>query len=681
MIEKSTRRILSGNSAPTVQNLKQWLKDHPTFQVRQSPAATNQAFMMKKEQLKDVAKKMKVQAKSDGPKLFSQPTKIQTKLKFESQQKLVLSSPKGDMSPGTSKQQQQVHRKSVDLKSPTLAKTSPFAAKTATPKTVEKPKVKRQPSGEQRSLFSSPVDSSKATQELRFNVRKTLKEQLITRTKEITDAKAPRLTEAEIETFSDQVELEMFELFNKDTGHKYKAKYRTLMFNIRDRKNLTLFQKICEKGVPAAQLVRMEPQELASQELAAWRENESKHQLEMIKKSELELLACSKNYVLKTHKGEEVVEDKSTDRVELDPSVAVEDVVSALNSNVTSTTEEVRAKQPETEAKYVKSYTHEDAHSSKKKDAKRRSRSRSRDRRGKHKRRRSRSRSRDRRERSRSRDRRARSRDHHHHEKKKHERRSPERKHEKRDKSRGDKRDEKPAAHKVEDYNLVDKILEASQAIVSSGRLDVEKIAREQAASEKHHPVESDQEPTSTVTIPTPPHPSSPVETLQNIWSGVIKMIDVASFKLDAQPVSGEVEHIIPYLPATLDVVGRIAPETVYDYIGKIKKIPNREIIIIRFSSLDTVAYVTMYKYHEQRRRLGVIKTNSASIKDFYLLPLPAEKKVPAVLQPIKGVGFIEGDQKPDLLLGVIVRLTGPIKRSEHKTRVSMNLNPCTVLG
>lgn len=51
--------------------------------------------------------------------------------------------------------------------------------------------------------------------------------------------------------------------------------------------------------------VRLTPEELASQELAEWRDQESKYQLELIKKSELDLLAASKTYVLKTHKGEE----------------------------------------------------------------------------------------------------------------------------------------------------------------------------------------------------------------------------------------------------------------------------------------------------------------------------------------------------------------------------------------
>lgn len=49
--------------------------------------------------------------------------------------------------------------------------------------------------------------------------------------------------------------------------------------------------------------VRLSPEDLASQELALWRKRETKHQLDMIKKSELELLNCNRQYVFKTHKG------------------------------------------------------------------------------------------------------------------------------------------------------------------------------------------------------------------------------------------------------------------------------------------------------------------------------------------------------------------------------------------
>lgn len=57
-----------------------------------------------------------------------------------------------------------------------------------------------------------------------------------------------------------------------------------------------------------------------------WREREAKHQLDMIKKSELELLNCTRQYVFKTHKGEQVFED---DR----PKDQVTEVISGLDAD------------------------------------------------------------------------------------------------------------------------------------------------------------------------------------------------------------------------------------------------------------------------------------------------------------------------------------------------------------
>ena len=90
----------------------------------------------------------------------------------------------------------------------------------------------------------------------------SFQEHLLQRTSELDEDKSKgtnlvRLTEPEIDAFVAEVEEEMFALFNKDTGTKYRAKYRSLVFNIKDRKNLSLFQKICEKRIEARQLVSL----------------------------------------------------------------------------------------------------------------------------------------------------------------------------------------------------------------------------------------------------------------------------------------------------------------------------------------------------------------------------------------------------------------------------------------
>ncbi len=58
----------------------------------------------------------------------------------------------------------------------------------------------------------------------------------------------------------------------------------------------------------SGQLVKMTADELASKELAEWREREAKHQLDIIEKTELENMGMANKYLVKTHKGEEMIE-------------------------------------------------------------------------------------------------------------------------------------------------------------------------------------------------------------------------------------------------------------------------------------------------------------------------------------------------------------------------------------
>lgn len=57
------------------------------------------------------------------------------------------------------------------------------------------------------------------------------------------------MDEQTVEQVATEVEEALYRLFNKDVGTKYKNKYRTLIFNIKDPKNLGLFRKIIEKQI------------------------------------------------------------------------------------------------------------------------------------------------------------------------------------------------------------------------------------------------------------------------------------------------------------------------------------------------------------------------------------------------------------------------------------------------
>lgn len=479
-----------------------------------------------------------------------------------------------------------------------------------------------------------------------------------------------RLALDEIKEFANNVENELYLLFKKECNQKYKVKYRSLIFNIRDRKNLTLFQKICEKTITPYRLVRMDPQEMASQELAQWRENENKHQLDMIKKSELELLACSKSYVLKTHKGEEVLESVNADRVELESNVALEDVVNVLNDKSLISPEQshkIKIKSPTKDESCVKRSTREEGslQSSYLKHKKHHHSSKH----SKHKRKRSKDRAESR---------------HNRHGNKKSGRRDikKEKKREKRILNPTKEEERKKTITTFltptqEDFNLIDKILEGSQVVLSRPGVPCSSTNTEMN-NRLILKSDDDQQSTNKIQKITSLHTEFQSKSSQEIiWTGKINMVDVASFQVEAKSVAGDTKSIITHFPKSLEIVGRITPETVWEYILKIQKSPNKEVIVVRFSSSDEINYLTLYKYYDIRRRLGVIHSSSAVIKDFYVLPLAAEKELPNVLNSIKGVGFVEGKSKPDLLIGVIVKIKGDKPASSglrSKVRLLMQL-------
>uniref|UniRef100_A0A182J9R2 PHD-type domain-containing protein n=1 Tax=Anopheles atroparvus TaxID=41427 RepID=A0A182J9R2_ANOAO len=885
VMERKTGRCITGKNAPSLENLKSWLEAHPTFElvppgsVQASIIIAKQAEVRKAQLAKEAAEKKVAAAAGAGPPGHmptastasgAQSPKIQSQLKLNEQKKLVISAH------AASPTMSSVKTASATIASPKHAtqKVFPSTASasgvkgTATPSTPSISRTMSSSANQQKGVAgasnatvqssTTPVNTSAGSKQkkqttpssvasaepvrqsqgskastpggenIRVTVKKTLKEHLMQRTSELKeDSPITRLTEEEIDQFVSNTERELFVLFNKDTGMKYRTKYRSLVFNIKDRKNLSLFQKISEKSIEPKQLVRMTAEELASQELAQWRENETKHQLEMIKKSELDLLACAKNYVLKTHKGEEVIEGKTDDRVQLDPSAPVEDVVSLLNNSAVSSTSELddsssgmkdslyRLKDYDYGG-YGKSYTgvygsgsisssssnvptvsvgsksdaallsgagaSSSSSSSRKKESRRSSRSRSRSRgrkherdrsrdrsRSKHKRKRSRDRSHDRhlsrdrdrdRERDKERDReRDRDRDRHHRgrerskERSKHDRKGSREK----DGSKGSSEKHRssigttrgtdgadpstnkttPEAERKEDKNeaqskLVgmskkrtgeptakalaeepkttassvgaeEKATEAKTAIINTQ--DKERTENEtepmkdsevksikstdgalvlptttstvegKESSSKDSKADQDQEPTSTVTIPTPPHypyeeeppgeAAAPViderqlEAEKDHWKGSVHMVDVASVEMSIRSVSGEVHDVTKDFTEDLNICGTIKPEIVWEYIGQIKKSPNKEVCLVRFHSTESSAYYTLYNHLHSRKRYSVVKSPSSAIKDFYIFPLPAEQMIPMILKPVRGIGIVEGECKPNLLLGIMVKIRG----------------------
>ncbi|XP_048590673.1 PHD finger protein 3 isoform X2 [Nematostella vectensis] len=151
-------------------------------------------------------------------------------------------------------------------------------------------------------------DKKEDEKSIRENVKRHLREILTSRQKESKDLHLPS---DEVIKLSDNIEEDLYKLFG-DAGHRYKNKYRSLAFNLKDTRNKVLFHHVLSGEVSTDRLVAMTPEQLASQELARWRERETKHNLEMIKQNQEDINPI-KAHIKKTHKGEvELDEDLST---------------------------------------------------------------------------------------------------------------------------------------------------------------------------------------------------------------------------------------------------------------------------------------------------------------------------------------------------------------------------------
>ncbi|CAH0766459.1 unnamed protein product [Diatraea saccharalis] len=818
--ERKSGRLLAGPNAPTAENLKAWLQKNPTFEVvRPGTLSTIKPNLPTKKKSLNEPNKIqttlsfeKIPRKSVEQPTSSKTTTAEIKPKPQPQEGKILKTPpvtKTKLIPDVKMKPSQLPELKIknqpektkvlqspkeekimpQPKTPISTRSNPLQCpdspkpSTSTPRGVNEPRklvrsANRTPSAYEKAPSVSPstsrrkdsLDSSKIrmdpTETIRDNVRKALQEQLSQR---MTENKSSKFSEAEIQQFSIDTEHELHELF-RDVGMKYKAKYRSLMFNIKDRKNLSLWQKICDRTITPKQLVRLSPEELASQELAQWRDKEVKHQLELIKKSELDMLAASKTYVLKTHKGEEVMETKESVSTELDPNVPVEDLVTALNDstvgedNKDANLEEHKSKSDNTDKKHGSSrkrtrednssvYSKKGRRDSKRDNESRRSRSSRRksdmkekeskeersSRRQSRKSSRVKSVSRERsreaskektqehsRYRSRSRaksKRRSKSREHSrstsHSRDRSHSRARSRHRSTSIDKSKSKKRSRSKVRSSTEDKH---KHRSKSQDNVYSKNkndsTDSDSIERPKSAMLKEvHPEYDPHEPMITSAfseedlrksredvyednkndigeygnsddydasksfmidaniIPSPKYvenqdkssaePESdqePSSTVDNsaaiIWNGCINMVDVARFYVAAHEVSGSASDLEEDLSPELDIVGRINPDTVWDYITKMKRAGNKDIVILRLQAAndeEKMQYIALYSYLSSRNRLGVVKvSNTTSVKDFYIVPLPANTALPSVLSPLDGPGL--GEVKTHLLIAIVIR-------------------------
>ena len=533
------------------------------------------------------------------------------------------------------------------------------------------PKKKRKDSGSSAPNGSSEPWGSK-------NIVQKIKESLESRSKQMKDIE---ISADKIESLATEIEGQLNECFKEGT-QKYLNKFRSLLFNLRDAKNQGLVKNVLTGEILPARLVRMSPDEMASHELAKWRERENKHSIELIKRDAQ--LAAQQVIVKKTHKGEEVISTPSLNEPE-DPSTVVEEQATPTTPTKIPTKElradcsKITPNSPQQSGGNKSSgplkmkiigitseFPLKSAHdlpttpigeslpfieTTK---------------------------------------------DHKNHIFDinckictKQDSISPETSsgakietptsNEQVSKPAEPSQPDQPKRFRVSIDTKIDpadlsrlkeplirpRLPSVGLEEISSPKTSTfsQMIDAAREVDEEETLVSSSSNNPEKSLIHTPDSQTADVQSgndnrsNKQCWSGSITMPDVAKFCASAKPVSGSVDFMKDGINQNLTICGRIAPDQVQGYIKQLKSTTKNQILIIQLFPLtesDKSSFDSFFDYLYSRNRYGVIQTTPQILKDFYILPVHEKSNIPEMLRPIKGPGI---DRKePNCLLGLLVR-------------------------
>ncbi|CAG0913079.1 unnamed protein product [Notodromas monacha] len=508
------------------------------------------------------------------------------------------------------------------------------------------------------STPTTPDTSSDALQKQREIAKKGLADALASRSLKTGEDNAEMCG-----TLATAIEKEMFEKLGSDM-FKYRAKCRSFIQNIRQPEN-DLHTRIISGKISPERLISLSVNELAPKRVAEEREKSLKHDLEMIKKQELENLRRGDVFLVKTHKGEVIIEGE--DGVSAEKSRKVEKQLEEENSVMDTSAPHSHPPTPvDTSASHGKHAFDDNckicqaelAKSSKSKSKKHKDKERD-----KHK---------------------------HKKDKKKRRHSSPQR-----DSDKKRRRSEEEA----EETDKKKQELERQLEQLTKKRREME-LQRQQMDQRLQETMAEAQKVQQTVLSPVvdlqdPYEPGDdvlneldvdPVDDtelhralgfdesdysdkeederirLRDCWSGHIRMPEFHDHVvLDAFPVSGYCDHLLDDVHINLQVVGRLSADCAFTYVEEMRKSTNKEMVIVRFhpkSGVDRERNGIMYKKFFQslyeKDRVGVLKEHSTTVKDFYLVPVRGDRPVPEVLLPFQGPGMEKNRQ--DVLLGILWR-------------------------
>uniref|UniRef100_A0A2K5EXG4 Death-inducer obliterator 1 n=1 Tax=Aotus nancymaae TaxID=37293 RepID=A0A2K5EXG4_AOTNA len=505
---------------------------------------------------------------------------------------------------------------------------------------------------------------SQPNSQIRQNIRRSLKEILW---KRVNDSDDLIMTENEVGKIALHIEKEMFNLFHV-TDSRYKSKYRSIMFNLKDPKNQGLFHRVLREEISLAKLVRMKPEELVSKELSTWKEKPTRSVMEPRTKVHSESKkAAARQEVIPDMEDSPPVSDseEQQESARAVPEKSAAPLLDVFSSMLKDTTGQHRAHLFDLNCKIctgqVPSAEDEPAPKKpklsapvKKEDLKA-----------------------------------------------KHESSAPgpapdsadegipealpevapepgleNASHPNVDRTyfSGPPGDGHPEPSPPEDLSpcpascgsgVVTTVTVSGRDPRTAPSSSCTAVASAAARPDSTHMVETRQDvpkpaltsvmvpksilakPSSSpdpryLSVPPSPNTSTSVTVILGIVYSALKRLFT--------------RYLLTDLPDTIHIGGRIAPKTVWDYVGKLKSSVSKELCLIRFhpaTEEEEVAYISLYSYFSSRGRFGVVANNNRHVKDLYLIPLSAQDPVPSKLLPFEGPGL--ESPRPNIILGLVI--------------------------
>eukprot|EP00092_Neocalanus_flemingeri_P057326 GFUD01068113.1.p1 GENE.GFUD01068113.1~~GFUD01068113.1.p1 ORF type:complete len:1909 (-),score=640.60 GFUD01068113.1:4-5181(-) len=306
VLEPKTNTLLNGPNAPTEGSLQTWLQSHASFHVVMPSKPSSSKFYGGSHQSHHHSKVR------TGPKLIAPHRETPDK-----------------KTPGPAHRisfMEAIQRQPVKSKEEMVAETKATLRRAISSHESERPAKKERRSSEsverkqqvvrrkQEKVRMEPVEKEVKTPDsksLRSVVVKGVRDSLLEKLEKCLDL---QFEANKILKIAEEIEIAMFGTFG-EVGAKYKNKYRSLTYNIKDPKNDGLFRRILLRDLSPIEVVNMSADEFASKELQQWRRQEAKKDIEAIKLHELDMLALGNTYVMKSHKGEQVIEKSQSDAV------------------------------------------------------------------------------------------------------------------------------------------------------------------------------------------------------------------------------------------------------------------------------------------------------------------------------------------------------------------------------